>query len=206
VEAAARPTQQHAVGEADSIYTLAARMSAYYVIAIVVVVGAVVLSAIGLTREDFPPNPRVGRAVMAGTLVAVVAGVIALLATTEREHPREEAAHAAAEQAAEEKQAGGASQEEGGGTTVRALEDEFSIELQGGNRLAPDRYTFRVVNEGQIEHDLAAEGEGLEEKTPLIGPGEEAALEVDLKPGTYRFYCTVPGHAESGMETDVTVR
>ena len=35
-------------------------MSAYYVIAIVIAVGAVVLSAIGLTREDFPPNAARG--------------------------------------------------------------------------------------------------------------------------------------------------
>ena len=36
-------------------------MSAYYVIAIVIAVGAIVLSAIGLTREDFPPTVRAGR-------------------------------------------------------------------------------------------------------------------------------------------------
>lgn len=180
-------------------------MSAYYVIAIVIAVGAVVLSAIGLTREDFPPNDRVARALMAGTFVIVLAGVVALLATTHVEHPREEAAEAAAEEA--EKQEGeGAVQGEGGGKTVRAVEDEFSIKLEGGDELEAGRYRFRVVNQGKIEHDLAAEGQGSEKKTPLIGPGEEAELETDLKPGKYRFYCTVPGHAESGMETDVTVR
>ncbi|MGH2979597.1 MAG: plastocyanin/azurin family copper-binding protein [Solirubrobacterales bacterium] len=185
-------------------------MSAYYVIAIVTVVGAVVLSAIGLTREDFPPNPRVGRAVMAGTLLAVFAGVIALLATTEKEHPREEAAHAAAEQAAEKKSEEGAAAggEAAGGQTVRVTEEEFSIALEGGEELEPGPHTFAVANEGQIDHDLAIEGEGLREepRTPLIEPGASADLKADLEPGDYRFYCTVPGHAQSGMETDVTVR
>jgi uncharacterized cupredoxin-like copper-binding protein len=181
-------------------------MSAYYVIAIVIAVGAVVLSAIGLTREDFPPSIRAARIVMAGTLLLVTAGIVALLATTHREHPREEAAEAS-EQAAVA-QGEGAVQGEGGGTTVRTEEKEFSIKLRGGNSLTAGKYRFAVVNRGKIGHDLAIEGEGLarEPKTAIIDPGEEADLQADLKPGAYRFYCTVPGHAESGMETDVTVK
>jgi len=181
-------------------------MSAYYVIAIVIAVGAVVLSAIGLTREDFPPSARAARILMGGTLLLVAAGIVALLATTHREHPREEAAEAS-EQAAE-KQGEGAVQGQGGGTTVRTVEEEFSIKLEGGDSLSAGKYRFAVVNRGKIGHDLAIEGEGLarEPKTAIIDPGEEADLEADLKAGTYRFYCTVPGHAESGMETDVTVK
>ena len=192
-------------GQAGARYTLAARMSAYYVIAIVIAVGAVVLSAIGLTREDFPPSDRAGRVLMAGTFLLVLSGVVALLATTHVEHPREEAAEAAAGEA-EKAEGEGAVQGEGGGKTVRAEEGEFFIKLESGDQLKPAKYSFRVVNRGKIDHDLAIEGSGVEEKTPLIGPGEEGSLESDLKPGKYRFYCTVPGHAESGMETDVTVR
>jgi plastocyanin len=190
---------------------LAARMSAYYVIAIVIAVGAIVLSAIGLTREDFPPTVRAGRIVMAGTLLLVSAGIVALLATTHREHPREEAAEAR-EKAAEEQVAGEGKAGQTGpaeaGETVAVTEDEFSIALEGGDQLGAGPHTFAVANEGKIGHDLAIEGEGLAEepKTPIIDPGGEADLEADLKPGSYRFYCTVPGHAESGMETDVEVR
>jgi plastocyanin len=181
-------------------------MSAYFVIGILIAVGAVVLSAIGLTREDFPPTPRVGRAVMGGALVVVIGGITALLVTTHVEHPREEAAEAAGEKAHEAKQPAGAPEGGGAAKTVRALEREFSIKLEGGDELTPGRYTFNVANQGKIEHDLAAEGQGLEKKTPLIPPGKEAALEVDLKPGKYKLYCTVPGHEQSGMKIDVTVR
>lgn len=182
-------------------------MTAYYVIAIVIAVGAIVLSAIGLTREDFPPTVRAGRAVMAGTLLLVVAGVIALLATTHVEHPREEAAEAAAEEKAVEE---GKPAERGSkaGETVDVTEDEFSIALDGGNQLAAGPYTFAVANEGAIEHDLAIEGDQLEDeaKTKLIPPKEAVPLEVDLPPGEYKFYCTVPGHEQSGMKADVTVK
>jgi len=190
---------------------LAARMSAYYVIAIVIAVGAVVLSAIGLTREDFPPTARAARILMGGTLLLVTAGIIALLATTHREHPREEAAEAR-EKAAEEQGAGegkaGQAKPPAAGKTVAVTEAEFSIALKGGDQLEAGPHTFTVSNEGKIGHDLAIEGEGLAEepKTPIIDAGQKADLEADLEPGTYRFYCTVPGHAESGMETDVTVK
>jgi uncharacterized cupredoxin-like copper-binding protein len=199
---------------AATVYRLAARMSAYYVIAIVIAVGAIVLSAIGLTREDFPPTVRAGRAVMAGTLLLVVGGVIALLVTTHVEHPREEAAEAAAEEKAAEgggKPAEGGKPAQGGskaGETIDVTEEEFSIALQGGKEVAAGPHTFAVANEGKIEHDLAIEGDQLEDepKTKLIPPKEAVPLEVDLPPGEYKFYCTVPGHEQSGMKVDVTVK
>ena len=182
-------------------------MSAYYVIAIVIAVGAIVLSAIGLTREDFPPTARAGRTVMAGTLLLVIGGVIALLATTHVEHPREEAAEAAAEEKGVEegKPAPGDSKAK---ETVDVTEDEFSIALEGGQELAAGPHTVAVANAGRIEHDLAIEGGGLKAglKTPLSDPGKTAELKADLKPGKYKLYCTVPGHEQSGMATDVTVR
>jgi uncharacterized cupredoxin-like copper-binding protein len=184
---------------------MAARMSAYYVIAIVIAVGAVVLSAIGLTREDFPPSSGAMRALIGGGALLVVAGVVALLATTHVEHPKEDAAEAAAEKK-QEAQAEGATQGQGGGKTVTADEGEFYIKLKGGDQLSPGKYRFRAVNKGKIQHDLAAEGNGTEEKTALIDPGSEATLEADLKPGKYKLYCTVPGHEQSGMKTNVTVR
>jgi uncharacterized cupredoxin-like copper-binding protein len=178
-------------------------MTAYYVLAISMVVLAVVLSAIGLTREGFPPSQGMARAIIGGTALLVLVGAVVLISTTHKEHPRAEAAEKAAEEKAKEAEGGG---EGGGAKTVRALEKEFSIELEGGNTLDAGKYVFEVVNEGEAGHDLEIEGEGVEEKTPVIEGGQTAELPADLKPGKYRFYCTVPGHAQAGMDNDVTVR
>lgn len=37
------------------------------------------------------------------------------------------------------------------------------------------------------------------------GGGGTQKLKIDLKPGTYTFYCTYPGHRAAGMEGTLTV-
>jgi plastocyanin len=41
--------------------------------------------------------------------------------------------------------------------------------------------------------------------TPTFEGGSKT-LSVDLKPGTYKFYCSVPGHRQAGMEGTLTVK
>ncbi len=65
--------------------------------------------------------------------------------------------------------------------------------------------TFVLTNDGQTGHALEIEGEGVEEETDTIEPGQTAELTVDLKDGTYEFYCPVDGHKEQGMEGTLTV-
>jgi plastocyanin len=40
--------------------------------------------------------------------------------------------------------------------------------------------------------------------TPTFQGGSKT-LSVNLKPGTYKFYCSVPGHRQAGMEGTLTV-
>jgi uncharacterized cupredoxin-like copper-binding protein len=86
-------------------------------------------------------------------------------------------------------------------TTVQAKETEFKIALPS-TALKAGKITFDVKNDGKIEHDLAIKGGP---KTKLIQPGGTAQLEVELKPGKYHLYCSVPGHEQAGMKVDVTV-
>jgi plastocyanin len=179
-------------------------VAAYYVIGIVLVVWALALTAMGVTRDDFPPSRTNGRRLMAVSALLVAATVVAVILGSEREHPREEAKAEAAEKAEERRGEAGKPRAAGGGAEV--VEDEYSVKLPGGSTLAPGKQTFEVANAGKIPHDLAVEGAGAEQKTPLIDAGEKARLAVELKPGRYKLYCTVPGHEQLGMRTEVTVR
>jgi uncharacterized cupredoxin-like copper-binding protein len=41
--------------------------------------------------------------------------------------------------------------------------------------------------------------------TPTFQGGAKT-LTLSLKPGTYKFYCSVPGHRMAGMEGTLTVK
>jgi len=61
-------------------------------------------------------------------------------------------------------------------------------------------------NPQALTHDVAIEDSSGKEvgKTELIASGSDSTT-VDLKPGSYTFFCTVPGHREAGMEGTLTV-
>lgn len=64
----------------------------------------------------------------------------------------------------------------------------------------------RLNNPQGLQHDVAIEGSGGEivGKTELVAGGSDSTT-VDLKPGTYTFFCSVPGHRDAGMEGTLTV-
>lgn len=67
--------------------------------------------------------------------------------------------------------------------------------------------TIDFNNPQGLTHDVAIESASGEElgATELIAEGEDSTT-VNLKPGTYTFYCSVPGHREAGMQGTLTVK
>jgi uncharacterized cupredoxin-like copper-binding protein len=67
--------------------------------------------------------------------------------------------------------------------------------------------TVNLTNSQPLSHDVAIEDSGGEEvgATEVIGEGSDSTV-VDLKPGKYTFFCSVPGHREAGMEGTLTVK
>jgi plastocyanin len=61
------------------------------------------------------------------------------------------------------------------------------------------------LNESSVDHDIALEGNGVDEKGEVVSNGGTSQFEVDLEPGEYTFYCSVEGHREGGMEGTLTV-
>jgi uncharacterized cupredoxin-like copper-binding protein len=89
-------------------------------------------------------------------------------------------------------------------TTVDVSEVEFKIRFPKTS-LPAGSYTFDVSNDGKIVHDLVVKGGGVDEATPHIDPGQSSSLKVDLKPGTYDVYCSIPGHKAAGMDLKLKV-
>jgi plastocyanin len=73
--------------------------------------------------------------------------------------------------------------------------------------------TVQLINAGEDEHNMDMEkvGPGNTPEGPIVvavsaaSKGASAPTTVDVAPGTYRMWCTLPGHAAKGMETTITV-
>jgi uncharacterized cupredoxin-like copper-binding protein len=63
--------------------------------------------------------------------------------------------------------------------------------------------TITMKNASATPHDLVLQG--TPGKTPVISGGKSASFTVSLKPGTYTFFCSVPGHRQAGMQGTIKV-
>jgi len=65
--------------------------------------------------------------------------------------------------------------------------------------------TITMTNMASLEHNVTvAEGSTVLGATPTFAGGSKT-LTLALKPGTYTFYCSVPGHRQAGMEGTLSV-
>jgi plastocyanin len=74
--------------------------------------------------------------------------------------------------------------------------DKSSLEASAGEA------TIVLTNESSVEHDVRIEE--LDVGTDIISEGTDSVT-LTLEPGTYTFFCSVPGHREGGMEGTLTV-
>jgi plastocyanin len=110
----------------------------------------------------------------------------------------------------EEKSEGGEEGKSGGSSSSISIEAnpegnlEF-VEKSASAKAGKD--TLEFTNESPVPHDVKIENSSGEEVggTEPVSEGTESAT-VELKPGTYTFYCSIPGHREAGMEGTLTVK
>lgn len=109
---------------------------------------------------------------------------------------------------------GGAAKEEGSGGGGSASTLKFEADPNGelaytstSETAKAGKVTVEFKNPQALTHDVAIENSKGEEvgATELIANGSDTTT-VDLKPGTYTYFCTVPGHREAGMEGTLTVK
>ncbi len=83
---------------------------------------------------------------------------------------------------------------------------EYRIEMP--ESIPAGRTTLQITNSGKRKHSLEVEGNGVEKELEKeLQPGQNATLDIDLQPGTYRVYCPVGDHAKKhGMSRQLTVR
>jgi plastocyanin len=198
----------------------------FFICGIALAVSAVLVSIAGLKAKDFPGKAFPLVILWFAILVGSATTFAVLHAKDEEKAKASELQQAGKEFEAEghqegggeeapaesEKEAGGGEKPEGAaaggpGGTVQLAADPSEIAFDKTSLASkPGKVTIDFTNPAPIEHDVAIEEDGkVIAKSELITQGK-TSVSAELAPGTYTFLCTVPGHAEAGMEGTLTVR
>jgi plastocyanin len=185
----------------------------FYVFGIALAVSAVLVSLFGLRSEKFP-----GRAFPLVILwfAALVGGATTFAVLHAKDEDRAKAAEFAAENkkiTTEESSPVGIEKApaepaaKGPGGTLKLSASPTQLAFNTTKLTSkPGKVTIDFTNPAAIEHDVAIEQNGKEIASSLLVSKGKTSVTADLAPGTYTFLCTVPGHAEAGMEGTLTVK
>jgi uncharacterized cupredoxin-like copper-binding protein len=207
----------------------------FYIAGGVLVAWALIVSmAIGMRQADFPKNQAGQRLVIAVSAVLVLLAVSMAVVTSGGEG-KAEAANTRAQSTTQTPAEAPASTSSGTPTAPSSPSSQptattgtpappsspaagpatkLALSADAGGQLAYDKKTLSAkagtveiafANPSPIEHDVTiAQGATVLGATPTFTGGSKT-LKLSLKPGTYTFYCSVPGHRQAGMEGTLTV-
>jgi plastocyanin len=177
----------------------------FYIAGGVLVAWALILAlALGLRHPAFPGSLTGERVVIAISVVLVLAAMSAAVVTASE--PAKAGSHGAS--SSQPPAAGAPASQAAPASTLKLAADPNGLLRYDTKQLSAKagRVTIAFTNAGSLEHNVTiAQGSTQLGATPTFSGGART-LTLTLKPGTYTFYCSVPGHRQSGMEGTLQVR
>lgn len=139
-------------------------------------------------------------------LVLIAAAVLTACGSSNDETSSAPAETTAAESGGSGGEAGGG----GGAAQTLAFEAAQGTELaytSDSAQAEAGKVEIEFTNPQSIGHDVAIEDSSGEEiaSTEVVSNGK-ATASAELEPGSYTFFCSIPGHREAGMEGTLTVK
>jgi plastocyanin len=166
----------------------------YYIAGGVLAAWAVLLAAWGISHHGFPRSPGRARVVMLTSLVLVAATMATAVLTGGEASGKHAATAAPAPRATSRTLALAADP----GGTLRF--DKTRAAVRAG------RVTVKLTNDAAVAHNVTiAQGSKTLGATKTIAKSTDT-IELNLTPGDYAFFCSVPGHRQAGMQGTLTVR
>ena len=96
----------------------------------------------------------------------------------------------------------------GGGQTLElAADPSGALKFdQTSLEATPGSVTIDFTNQTSLSHNVTVDGPGVEDEGSDTIKQSSTTLKLDLKAGTYTFYCSVDGHRAAGMEGTLVVK
>lgn len=187
----------------------------FYVFGIGLAVSAVLVSFIALRFEKFPGRAAPVVVLWFVLLVGCATTFSVLHAKDEEKH--KEAEFVAANETITEEEASpvppvgeetapAQPAAKGPGDTLQLAADPTALAFDTTKLTSKaGEVTIDFDNPAALEHNVAIDENGKEIAVSETITSGKTSVSADLAPGTYTFLCTVPGHAEAGMEGTLVV-
>jgi len=204
-------------------------MNAFFIAGGLLAVWAVLVALLGM--RGFPGSRGAERVAIAITVVLFAGAVTSAIADQSKVGERRGPEIDKPGEGPETKQPGKATGEEGGaappaGSGAPAPKDEgerqdktapiaLALSADPSGQLKFDKTTLQATvgrvtitmdNPSPVPHNVSLRGNGVDEKGKTVQGKGKSTVEADVQPGSYEFYCSVPGHEQGGMKGTLTVK
>jgi plastocyanin len=102
--------------------------------------------------------------------------------------------------------------DDGGEAATPTVEPDVSVTGTDALKYDPDaleadagEIAIGLTAGESVEHNLVVEGVDGDAPVVEVNKGATSVGTVELEPGEYTFYCSIPGHRTAGMEGTLTV-
>jgi plastocyanin len=172
----------------------------FYIAGGVLVAWALILAlGLGLRRPAFPGNLAGERVVIGISVVLVLAALSAAVVTASE--PAKAGSQGASSSPPSSPGAPPSGSVAPAGTVKLAADPSGGLSYDTKQLSAKaGRVTIAFTNAASLEHNVTIAQNGTQLGATPTFSGGTRMLTLNLKPGTYTFYCSVPGHRQSGME------
>ena len=176
----------------------AAQFTVYHALGIAFACWAVLVTFLGISRPDFPGKLKgAGEKAVLAISVLLAVGVIGTAVGTLKSEKKETAKAAPPPPAA----------------PAGASQLKLSADPTGNLRFSTDKLSAKagavqitLTNPAPLQHNITLQTPQGVKGGPTVGTGKTSTVTAQLKPGSYVYYCSVPGHRQSGMQGTLTVK
>jgi plastocyanin len=188
----------------------------FYGFGIALILFAFAVGLLGPRMKEFPAGPLFGVVIAVFVILVACTATFAVGFSNDEQSKRDEEKNVAQ---AEKNAASETGQPEapnsdspaevvkGPGGTVKLTASATDLAFNTTTLTSkPGKVTIDLTNPSTIPHNIAIEdGSKILDESDTVASSDTSAS-ASLAPGTYTFLCTVPGHAEAGMQGTLTIK
>jgi plastocyanin len=192
----------------------AANFTAFHAVGIALACWAVLVTFLGITRPDFPGNPKgAGERTVLAISAVLALGAIGTAIGTVKGEKKEQAQAAQFSQRSNPKPAPTQGQAaptptQQGTTQLKLTADPTGNLKFNTSTLSAKAGNVRITltNPSPVSHNVTLQTPAGVKGGPTVAKGGTSTVTAALKPGSYVYYCSVPGHRQAGMQGTLVVK